>query len=138
MALTGMNRNPGPADLRTFGRLLPVFVALAGAGVAVRTGSTTAAAIIWLAGGGLSLLYATVAAIRRPVFLAWTRATYPIGWAVSRLVMGAMFYLVITPVGLLVRRFGRDPLERTFDGAAPSYWIERSGEAEASRYFRQF
>jgi hypothetical protein len=138
MALTGMNRNPSPADLRTFGRLLPLFVALAGAVVALRTGSTTAAAGVWLAGGGLSLVYAAVAASRRPVFLAWTRATYPIGWTVSRLVMGVVFYLVVTPVGLLVRRFGRDPLARTFDGAAASYWVEREGEAEPSRYFRQF
>jgi Saxitoxin biosynthesis operon protein SxtJ len=137
MALTGMNRNPSPADLRTFGRLLPVFVAGAGALVAVRSSMATAVAI-WLAGGGLSLLYIAVAAARRPVFLAWTRATYPIGWTTSRLVMGVVFFLVITPVGLLVRRFGRDPLERTFDGSAPSYWVERSGETELSRYFRQF
>ena len=137
MALTGLNRNPSPADLRTFGRLLPVFVALVGVVAGLR-GSGRAAAAVWLAGGTLSLLYLAVPAARRPVFLTWTRATYPIGWIISRLVMGAVFFLVITPVGLFVRRFGRDPLERAFDASAPSYWIERDGEAEISRYFRQF
>jgi hypothetical protein len=133
-----VNRDPTPADLRTFGRLLPIFVALVGAVAVLRTGSTTTATVIWVVGGGLSLLYAGVAAARRPVFLAWTRATYPIGWAVSRLVMAVVFFLVVTPVGVLVRRFGRDPLERRFDGGATSYWVEREGEAEPSRYFRQF
>jgi hypothetical protein len=45
------------------------------------------------------------------------------------------YFLVITPVGLVVRWF-HDPMQRLFDRAAPSYWIPRE-QPERSRYFRQ-
>jgi Saxitoxin biosynthesis operon protein SxtJ len=138
MALTGFNRNPSPSDLRTFGRLLVPFVALLGALVRLRTGSSAAALAAWAIGGTVAAVYLAVPRARRPIFLGWTALTYPIGWVVSHAVLAVVFYAVITPIGILLRRLSGDPLTRRFEATRPSYWVERDGAADAGRYFRQF
>lgn len=40
------------------------------------------------------------------------------------LVMGAVYFGCIVPLGLLMRLFGRDPLTRRFDAAKESYWAD--------------
>ena len=40
--------------------------------------------------------------------------------------MGAIFYLAITPFGVVMRLIGKDPLRRGFDRKAESYWIDRT------------
>ncbi len=138
MALQGFNRHPSPADLRTFGRLLVPFVALAGALVRWRTGSEAAATAVWVVGGLLAVAYLAVPPARRPIFLGWTGLTFPIGWVVSHLVLGVVFYLVFTPIGWLVRRINGDPLQRRFEPSRPSYWIERPAGTDVGRYLKQF
>ena len=45
-------------------------------------------------------------------------AAEPIGLALSHVILGAVFYIVFTPVGLVMRLLGKDPLHRRFDRAA--------------------
>ena len=47
-----------------------------------------------------------------------------------------MYFLIITPVAMVVRLF-YDPMARTFDRRASSYWLLRTA-SPPSRYFRQF
>lgn len=138
MAITTFNRNPSPADLRTFGRLLVPFVALFGVVVRLRTGSAGGALAVWIAGGLLAAAFLAVPAARRPIFVGWSAVTYPIGWLVSHAVLAVVFYLVITPIGVVLRRVSRDPLDRRFEPTRPSYWTERHGVPAVGRYFRQF
>jgi hypothetical protein len=44
---------------------------------------------------------------------------------VGPLVAGVLFFCVLTPLGLVVRLAGRDPLRLCFDRRAPSYWLVR-------------
>ena len=74
----------------------------------------------------------------RPVYQLWMLAVYPIGWTVSHIVMALLFYLVFTPVGLIMRACGRDPMQRKFDRQATTYWQRRPPEQDKRRYFRQF
>ena len=85
-----------------------------------------------------SAAYLAVPAARRPIFLGWTGLAFPIGWVVSHLVLGAVFYLVFTPIGWLVRRINGDPLQRRFEASRPSYWIERPAGTDVGRYLKQF
>lgn len=131
-----INRNPGARDLRTFGLLLVVFVALVGGLAWWRTGSVPYA--IWGGGGLLALVYGLVPVVRRPIFVGWTYAASPIGWTVSHLLLGLIYFGVITPIGLALRALGRDPLARHFDPAARSYWTPHPPERDVARYFKQF
>ena len=54
MAVLDINTNPTRRDLRWFGLLLPLFVAIVGAVVWRRTGSLTPATVVWGAGALLS------------------------------------------------------------------------------------
>jgi hypothetical protein len=65
-------------------------------------------------------------------------AVFPIGWVVSHVVFAAVYYLVFTPIGWLLRASGHDPMERQWDRAAMTYWKRRGEAPEAERYFRQF
>jgi hypothetical protein len=42
------------------------------------------------------------------------------------LAVGVLFFCVLTPLGLVLRLAGRDPLRLRFDRRAPSHWIERA------------
>ena len=66
----------------------------------------------------------------RPVLLAplnrlWTRFGLLLHKIVSPVIMGFLFYGTVTPIGLLLRVLGKDPLRLKIDKAAASYWIER-------------
>jgi hypothetical protein len=70
-------------------------------------------------------------ALARPTLLAplnrlWTRFGLLLHKIVNPIVMGAIFYLAITPFGVVMRLIGKDPLRRGFDRKAESYWIDRT------------
>ncbi|MGE4218629.1 MAG: SxtJ family membrane protein [Alphaproteobacteria bacterium] len=71
-----------------------------------------------------------LAALLRPGVLAplnrlWTRFGLLLHKIVNPLVMGLMFFVVITPMGIVMRMAGKDPMRLRRDGAASTYWIAR-------------
>ena len=108
MAVIEINKNPTRRDLAIFGLLLLLFTGLVGAGLYFRAGAHEAARIVWMTGAGLVLLFFAVPKVQRPIYLGWIYATFPIGFVLSHLILGAVFYLVFTPLGLLMRLFGFD------------------------------
>jgi hypothetical protein len=65
-------------------------------------------------------------------------AVAPIGWLVSRVVLAIVYFLVITPIGLIRRLRGHDPLALRADPTASSYWVARQDRTDPASYFRQF
>ena len=63
--------------------------------------------------------------ILAPFNRLWLKFGFLLHRIVSPIVLGIMFYLVVTPIGLLMRLVGQDPLRLRFDKGAASYWIER-------------
>ena len=69
-------------------------------------------------------------ALARPSVLSplnrmWTRLARALNKIVNPVVTAALFYLVFTPVGVLMRLTGADPLRLRFDKGAKTYWIEK-------------
>ena len=91
-------------------------------------GATAAFLVITLMGPGLLT----------PLNRAWGAIGRLLHAIVSPVVLAILFYGVITPIGLLSRLFGHDPLRRRIDRAAPSYWIERKPGASKSSMKNQF
>lgn len=82
---------------------------------------------------GLFLLLATlVPQVLAPANRLWTRFGLLLHNIVSPLALGILFFLVVTPTGLLMRLFGKDPLRLRFDPAADSYWIKRDPPGPAA------
>ena len=94
--------------------------------------------MVWTAGAALVTLYAVAPPLRRWVYVGWLCAAYPIGWTVLHLTLAITYYVVLTPIGLVLRLVRRDPLERFPDRTATSYWSVRRPVRDVRRYFRQF
>jgi hypothetical protein len=74
----------------------------------------------------------------RPLYLAWMGAAFPIGWLLSNVFLGIVFFVVFSSAGFLLRIVGRDPLRRKKPVDLDTYWIARKEERSAEDYFRQF
>lgn len=89
--------------------------------------------------GVVSGLFSLVAPkANKPIFLGLTLLSYPIGFVLSHLIMGFLFFGLITPLGLCFRLIGKDPLNRRFDRAAATYWSDPRPRRGKDSYFRQF
>jgi hypothetical protein len=61
----------------------------------------------------------------RGLNLAWAKFGLLLHAVVNPVLLGVIFFLVVTPTALLMRLFGKDPLRLRLDRAADSYWIKR-------------
>jgi hypothetical protein len=138
MALIEINRNPSPRELRWFGAVLALALAALGAVLRWHFGVEAAAPWLWVTAAVLGVVYYAVPPARRPIYLGFTYAVFPIGWVISHLVLAATYYLVLAPIGLVLRAFGHHFLELGFRRDKASYWIERAPVKDARRYFKQF
>ena len=138
MAVIEINHNPSPRELRWFGILLVVFAGVVGGLLRWQWDTPVAARVIWGGGAAVGTAYAVIPPARRYVYLGWIYAVFPIGWVVSHVLLALIYYAVFTPIGLLLRLFGHDPMQRTFDRSAATYWIVHRPERDMRRYFRQF
>ena len=129
-------RHPSRRTLRQFAGLSLGTFGVLGA-VKLAAGQTTTGTALLALGLGLGVLGLSFPALLRPVFVAWVVAVFPVGWGVSRVVLGLLFYGVFVPLGLCFRLAGRDAL-RLRRRAASSYWQVKPTAAGPAAYYRQF
>ncbi len=110
-----LNLNPSKRDLRIFSLAALVFLTFVGWVVWRKSGSATAGGVLVAVGVLIAILGLSVPRAVRPLFVALMVINYPIGWVVTHVVMALIFYLVVTPLGVIMRLCGRDPMERRFD-----------------------
>ena len=72
-----------------------------------------------------------IAALLWPAALAplntlWTRLGLLLYKVVSPVVLGLLFFVTVTPIALIMRVLGKDPLRLRRDPNAASYWLERT------------
>ena len=139
MSLIPLKTEASPKELAWFGVLLLAAAGVAGVMAWRATGELTASRYIWIGGALVALVYYLVPPLRRPFFLGWMYATYPIGWVISHVLLAIIYFGVLTPIGFVMRVFGYDPMARGRHPAGGSYWTERERRGvDPSRYFRQF
>ena len=80
-------------------------------------------------GGVLVLFGAVYPPVLALPYRAWMFVGEALGWVNTRVILGAVFFLVMTPLGTLRRALGKDPLHRSFDRGSKSYRVERTSEA---------
>ena len=122
------------ASERNLGVTFAVVLALIAA-LKLYRGDTTA--VYWLAAAAVFLACAFLwTAPLRPLNAVWHRLGLILFAVVSPNVMGLVFYTTVAPIGLLMRRVGKDPLRLEFDPAARSYWIERDPPGPAGEQMK--
>ena len=71
-----------------------------------------------------------------PLNLLWTKFGILLGNVFAPIVMSFIFFLVVTPIGLLMRIMGRDLLRTKYNKSGKSYWIKR--EKRITKMNQQF
>jgi hypothetical protein len=88
----------------------------------------------------LAALTALVTVIRAhwlaPFNRAWMKLAELLHGVVSPVVLGAIYFGIFTPVGLVMRASGRDVMCRRFEPARPSYWLRRDPPGPPDDSFR--
>jgi hypothetical protein len=125
-------------DLRRFGLVVAAGFLLIGI-ISWLRGHTIAPAALWTVAAAMGLAGLLVPRALGPVERVWLRVGAVLAWVNTRIILSALFYLVLTPIGLLMRPF-RDPLARQRDASAGSYWLRRSASpgSTSADYERQF
>jgi hypothetical protein len=130
--------NPSDRMLRQFAAIAIVFFGAIAARQEFhhhRHGLATVFTVLAVTIGPLGLAWPRVI---KPVFIGWMALAYPIGWTVSRIVLGGIFYGLFTPVAWVFRLIGRDELALKSQPTAATYWRPKPSAVEQSHYLRQF
>ncbi len=129
-----INRNPSTRQLRQFALasfLLPICCWGLGLGFAVVGGTTIAC--------GLLFTGSLVAPRRvRPLFIASSYLTAPIGRVVGEVVLLGIFLGVFVPIAILFRITHRDSLQRRIDRQAQSYWQKIQPPRSVADFYRRY
>ena len=67
-------------------------------------------------------------AILKPIYLVWMIFAVVLGWIMTRLVLSVLYFLIVTPIGLIPRLFGKQFLDLKWDKKTATYWNYRSEE----------
>ncbi|MCX8066199.1 MAG: SxtJ family membrane protein [Candidatus Hydrogenedentes bacterium] len=59
-----------------------------------------------------------------PLFFLWLKIAEALNWVITKLLLLMVFYLILTPTGILYRVFKGDPLNRKWEPDRQSYWEE--------------
>ncbi len=139
MSVIEINTDPTRRQLNQFGFIWMGFVAFFGAVAFFKFHNSSLARGLWVAAVVVPIVGWIFPRFMRWVFLGMSYLAFPIGFVVSHVVLAVVYYLVLTPIGLLTRLFGYDSMKRRFDPGVKSYWVERSAATvDSKRYFRQF
>ena len=91
----------------------------------------------WIAAGVLIAPALAFPAVLRGPYFIWTKLGLALGWINQRIVLAIIFYVIVMPIGLIMRACGRDPMARRFARERESY-REPSRNAPARTMDRPF
>lgn len=86
----------------------------------------------WIVAGILWSWAIVAPATLNPVYQIWMRIGLILGWIETRIVLGIVFYVLILPMGLMLRLFNQDSMTRRFEANLSTYRIpskQRSRES---------
>ena len=138
MSVLDRNQQPTRRELNIFGAILLAFGLIVAGLVFVFTASRTAVAIIVAVSLAVTTIYYALPPLRSLVYYSWMAVFYPVGWLISHGLLAITYYGVITPIGVVMRIAGYDPLRRKLDTNRESQWSEHSSDQDTRRYFQQF
>ena len=94
--------------------------------------------IIAYTGGGFIGVGIIIPILLKPIYLTWMIFAVILGWVMTRVILSSVFYLIMTPIGLITRLLGEDFLSLKNTNSS-TYWNSRDSSNELSQdYEKQF
>jgi amino acid permease len=132
-----INSNSADKELRTFAFTLSCALGFLGGLVLWRKGET--GFLLWVIGLVILSMGLLKPRLLGPIHKGWMGISFLMGFFMTHLILALMYYLVFTPVALIMRALGKDPLRLKRDQNAKSYWISRPrSEFTKESYERMF
>jgi hypothetical protein len=125
-----------PRALRRFGIVLGAALLLLG--TVLFLGGRNAGAPFLSIGALLLLAAAFAPSVLRYVYRPWMTLAFAMSWLATRIILTLLFFLIVTPVGLLQRLCGKRPLEFRFKSDETTYWQPRTTQPAPADYEKQF
>ena len=127
----------GKEDLRSFRVTIGIILLLV-AGFLFYREKESFQTFLYIAGVfiGLALI---LPSMLKPIYILWMTFAVILGWFMTRVILSLLFYVIITPIGLVLRIFGKDFLELKKQAVQGSYWNQRDSNLEKNQnYEKQF
>ncbi len=64
----------------------------------------------------------TIPTLLRPIYFLWMKFAFILSWINTRVILFIIFYLIFMPIGLVMKLFRVDLLDRKIDKNKNSYW----------------
>ena len=118
-------------DFRNFGLTMGIVLGVIGAVLFFKSSSLYP--WFWVIGGLFIFLGLVFPFLLKPLYWPWMIFAVILGWFMTRLILAILFYLVITPIGLITRLLGKLSIETNWKQQADSYWsaMPSSGDTPA-------
>ena len=124
-------------EIRKFGLVIAIALGVIGSFVYVKFGNFDVVGWLWGIGLLFLILGFILPSVLRPVYRIWMLLAYFIGGIVSRVILTVLFYVVLTPTGLVLRLFGKDVLDQKFDKRQESYWVKKDLSGHTKEQYRK-
>ncbi len=131
-------REPSNRDLNILALLFLIIPGLIGLYLVSWKGSE--AGYIWMIIGAVLAVSRLIGPLFKTIYSLWLGFSVVLGYFISRALLTIIFFLVLTPTGLMMKLVGKDPMDRKWDPEAKSYWIKREEDPNTNleRYEKQF
>ncbi len=118
-------QQPTMKDLRQFGLLVGGVFAVIGVWPVLFRGETPR---LWamILGSLLVILGAVAPQSLKQVYGGWMKVGHVLGSINTRIILGIIYYLLITPMGLVMRLMGKDPMHRALTQGTDTYRVVRA------------
>jgi saxitoxin biosynthesis operon SxtJ-like protein len=130
-----VNQAASTKDLRSFGLLVGGVLSVIGAWPLLYQGEPLR---LWALGVGglLMILGGILPQALAPVHKGWMWIGHILGWINTRILLGIVFYGLITPIGIVFRLMGKDTMRQAFSEQSSTYRVVRQPRARSHMKFQ--
>lgn len=138
------NWKPDVTELRSFGKSLVIGFPILALVFAITGhfshGTANLPFLLKFAGIGViaGFIFMVIPRAARPFYLAWYAIACCMGLVIGNLLLGLLYYVAFTGIGILMRLFGRLPIRNAMDRRTATYWKDAEQPADPKRYYNQF
>ena len=130
------NIKSGKSDLRKFGITIGIILIIISAFLFWKEKESFQ--IFFSIGAFLCIFGVVIPVILKPIYWIWMIFATILGWIMTRVILSILFYMILTPVGLILRIFGKQFIELKWITKNSTYWNYRSDKPEKGNYEKQF
>ena len=126
-------------QIRQFGLLVGIVLVAVGCWQLYRQTYPIVRIVLWSIGSFLFAGGLLWPQILKPFYVSWMLLAHMLSWVNTRIILGVIFYLIFTPIALVMRIVQRDGLQKKINKSASSYWTQRTAPKNIKEHFeRQF